>query len=77
LEFSDKFIVIDNDDQCNLENSTEIFIYGTYEKCPSVDKFGVLEIAMLALQRQISKVTELTEKVKKLSEQVIELKNKC
>jgi len=74
IDFDDISILINcSNNDANADIKNLMVVYGTYEKCPSVDKLGVLEIAMVALQGQIKKIDNLQEQILLQNKKIVNL----
>lgn len=60
LEKKQDKLIIKNDQDMKLEK--EIFVYGTYKKCPSITKNNVFELGLVVLKGLIKRLEKLEEK---------------
>ena len=56
------YIYFENNDKITideyLKNNKVIYIYGTYEKCPTVEKNKLFEIGLILLQELLKKTNQ-------------------
>lgn len=66
ITFSKLEVIVNKDDLSNINNylvkGYVVYIYGTYEKCPTVEKNKLAEIGLILLQDLIRKTDYLKEK---------------
>jgi len=58
----DKLIIKNNKNDQDMKLEKEIFVYGTYKKCPSITKNNVFELGLVVLKGLIKRLEKLEKK---------------